>query len=109
MPRIWSTDDVHPRDRVAYWVDELSEAITHVDCEPQGDKPFFAEIRADSAGEVRCATYSSVAQIVARSLRKIAHRPSDMFTLGVQLAGHGFGSQVDVIWPSGPAISCFTT
>jgi AraC-like DNA-binding protein len=93
MPRIWSTDDVHPRDRVAYWVDGLSEAITHVDCEPRREAPFSAEIRADSAGEVRCATYSSVAQIVARSPRKIAHRPADMLTLGVQLGGHGFGSQ----------------
>jgi AraC-like DNA-binding protein len=64
-----------------------------VDCEPRRDEPFFAEIRADSAGEVRCATYSSVAQIVTRSPRNITHRPADMFTLGVQLAGHGFGSQ----------------
>jgi AraC-like DNA-binding protein len=93
MPRMWSTDDVHPRDRVAYWVDGLSDAIVHVDCEPRRDELFFAEIRADSAGEVRCATYSSVAQVVTRSSRKIAHRPSDKFTLGVQLAGHGFGSQ----------------
>jgi AraC-like DNA-binding protein len=71
----------------------LSEAIIHVDCEPRREEPFSAEIRADSSGEVRCATYSSVAQILARSPRKIAHRPVDMFTLGVQLAGHGFGSQ----------------
>jgi len=32
-------------------------------------------------------------QIVTRSPRKIAHRPADVFTLGVQLAGHGLGSQ----------------
>ena len=93
MPRIWSTADVHPRDRVAYWVDGLADAIIHVDCEPRRDEPFSAEIRAASAGQVRCATYSSVAQIVARSARKIAHRPADMFTLGVQLAGYGFASQ----------------
>ena len=89
----WSTADVHPRDRVAYWVDGLSGAIAHVESEPRSDEPFVAEIHADSAGEVRCATYSSVAQIATRSPRKIAHRPADMFTLGVQLAGHGFGSQ----------------
>ena len=34
-----------------------------------------------------------MAQIVARSPHKIAHRPAEMFTLGVQLAGQGFGSQ----------------
>lgn len=92
MP-IWSTADVHPRHRVAYWVDGLSGAIAHVDCEPRRDEPFFAEIRAGAAGEIRGATYSSVAQIVARSPCKIAQRPVDTFTLGVQLAGHGFGSQ----------------
>jgi hypothetical protein len=67
MARIWSTDDVHPRDRLAYWVDGLADAVVHVDCEPRSDEPFVAEIRADSAGEVRCATYSSVAQIATRS------------------------------------------
>ena len=93
MPRIWSTADVHPRDRVACWVDGLCDTIVHVDCEPRRDEPFFAEIRADSAAEIRAATYSSVGQVVTRSSRKIAQRPADMFTLGVQLAGHGFGSQ----------------
>ena len=93
MPKIWSSAEIHPRDRVAYWVDGLSGAIAHVDCEPRPDQPFFAEIRAGAAGELGGATYSSVAQIVTRSPRKIAQRPVDTFTLGVQLAGHGFGSQ----------------
>jgi AraC-like DNA-binding protein len=92
MP-VWSTADVHPRDRVAYWVDGLSGAIAHVECEPRRDEPFFGKIRAGEAGEIRGATYSSVAQIVTRSPRKIARRPVDTFTLGIQLAGHGFGSQ----------------
>ena len=64
-----------------------------MDCEPRSDQPFFGKMCADSAGELRGATYSSVAQIVTRSPRKIAHRPADVFTLGVQLAGHGLGSQ----------------
>ncbi|HKF08101.1 MAG TPA: helix-turn-helix domain-containing protein [Xanthobacteraceae bacterium] len=93
MPRIWSTGDVHPRDRVAYWLDGLCDTIVNVDCEPRSDQPFFGKIRADSAGEIHGSTYSSVAQIITRSPRKIAHRPADMFTLGMQLVGHGFGSQ----------------
>jgi AraC-like DNA-binding protein len=93
MTRIWSTDDVHPRDRVASWVDGLCDTIVHVDCEPLGDQPFFGKMRASSAGELRAATYSSVAQSVSRSPRKIAHRPADMLTLGVQLVGDVFGSQ----------------
>ena len=42
---------------------------------------------------LRCATYSSVAQIFTRSPRKIAFQPADMFTLGLLLAGHGYASQ----------------
>jgi hypothetical protein len=72
---------------------QLCDAIVHVDCEPRSDQPFFGEMRADMAGEIRGATYSSVAQIVTRSPRKIADRPADILTLGVHLAGHGFGSQ----------------
>lgn len=110
MP-IWSTADVHPRDRVAYWVDGLSGAIAHVECEPRRDEPFFAKIRAGAAGEFRGATYSSVAQIFTRSPRKIAQRPIDTFTLGVQLAGHGFGSQDgrDVVLRPGDLVLYDTT
>ena len=93
MPKIWSSSEIHPRDRLGWWVDGLSGAIAHVECEPQRDEPFFAEIRSDAVGEIRCATYSSVAQILTRSPRKIAHQPADMFTLGLLLAGHGFASQ----------------
>jgi AraC family transcriptional regulator, positive regulator of tynA and feaB len=93
MAQTWSTADVHPRDRVASWVDGLCNTIAHVDCEPCRDQPFFGEIRADAAGEIRSATYSSVAQVVARSPRKIAHQPVDMFTLGIQLGGDCLGSQ----------------
>jgi AraC-like DNA-binding protein len=71
----------------------LCDTCVHVDCEPRSDQPFFGEMHADSAGEVRGATYSSVAQIITRSPRKIARRPADMFTLGMQLAGHALGSQ----------------
>jgi hypothetical protein len=93
MPRIWSTANVHPRDRVACWVDGLCDTIVHVDCEPRLDQPFFGELCADSAGEIRAATYSSVGQVVTRSPRKIGQRPSDVLTLGVQLVGQAFGSQ----------------
>jgi AraC-like DNA-binding protein len=93
MPKIWSTADIHPRDRVAWWVDGLSGAIAHVDCEPRRDQPFFAQIRLGAVGEIRGATYSSTAQTFMRSPRRIAHQPVDMFTLGLLLAGGGCGSQ----------------
>jgi hypothetical protein len=46
MTRIWSTDDVHPRDRLAYWVDGLADAIVHLDCEPRSNEPFGRNARS---------------------------------------------------------------
>ncbi len=42
MTSLWSTANIHPSDRIAWWVDELS-ANCQVDCEPQRGVPFFGE------------------------------------------------------------------
>jgi AraC family transcriptional regulator, positive regulator of tynA and feaB len=86
MPKILSTSDFHPRDRLGYWIDELSRNVTAVGCEPVRDQPFFGEIRSDAVGCIGGMTYSSVAQTFGQ------RRPADFFTLGVQLEGHGFAS-----------------
>ena len=86
MPKILSTSDFHPRDRLDYWTDELSRNVTAVGCEPARSQPFFGEIRSDALGCIGGMTYSSVAQTFGQ------RRPADFFTLGVQLEGHGFAS-----------------
>jgi AraC family transcriptional regulator, positive regulator of tynA and feaB len=86
MPKILSTSDFHPRDRLDYWIDELSRNVTAVGCEPVRGQPFFGEIRSDAVGCIGGMTYSSVAQTFGQ------RRPADFFTLGVQLEGHGFAS-----------------
>jgi hypothetical protein len=48
MTRIWSTEDVHPRDRVACWVDGSCDTIVHVIANPAAitrSSPRFALIR----------------------------------------------------------------
>ncbi|HEV2101081.1 MAG TPA: helix-turn-helix domain-containing protein [Stellaceae bacterium] len=86
MPKLLSTTDLHPRDRLDYWVDELSRNVTAVGCEPVRGQPFFGEIRSDAIGCIGGMTYSSIAQTFGQ------RRPADFFTLGVQLEGHGFAS-----------------
>jgi AraC family transcriptional regulator, positive regulator of tynA and feaB len=86
MFKLLSTSDLHPRDRLDYWIDELSRNVTAVGCEPVRDHPFFGEIRSDAVGCIGGMTYSSVAQTFGQ------RRPADFFTLGVQLEGHGFAS-----------------
>jgi AraC-like DNA-binding protein len=52
------------------------------------------QLRHGADGSVACgATYSSVAQTLTRSPRIIANRPADVFAIGIQVAGNGFGSQ----------------
>jgi hypothetical protein len=55
MPGMWSTEDVHPRNRVAYWVDGLCDTIVHVDCEPRSGQPF---IRSDDDSQSGLRTSS---------------------------------------------------
>lgn len=86
MPKILSTSELHPRDRLDYWVEELSRNVTAVGCEPVRGQPFFGEIRSDMVGCIGGMTYSSVAQTFGQ------RRPAEFFTLGLQLEGHGFAS-----------------
>lgn len=87
MSQVWSTADVHPRDRLAYWIDGLTRNVTTVECEPRRDQPFFGVIRTEVLGPIGVMMYSSVPQVFAQS------QPRAVFTLGLQMEGHGLGSQ----------------
>jgi AraC-like DNA-binding protein len=94
MSNILSTDHVHPRDRLAYWVDIGCNSLVHADCsERRTDEPFFGEIRANAVGAIRCVTYSSVGQTLIRSPRIVARHPADAIGIGTQITGEGFASQ----------------
>jgi AraC-like DNA-binding protein len=93
MIKSWSTADVPPRDREAYWVDAVCDTFVHLDCEPRRDRPFHGEIRSDVAGNMCVGTVVSTAQLVTRSQRQISRDPADIFLINVQLSGHGMVSQ----------------
>jgi AraC family transcriptional regulator, positive regulator of tynA and feaB len=93
MTKIFSTDDVCPRDRIGYWVDKLGDAIAGADCEPRRDQPFFGELATDAVGEIKVATYSSVPQCIWRSPCRIERQALDNVTIGVQIAGRVFGGR----------------
>lgn len=42
MTSVWSTANIHPRDRIAWWVDGFF-ANCQVDRGPQRGEPFFGE------------------------------------------------------------------
>jgi AraC family transcriptional activator of tynA and feaB len=75
----WSTGQVHPRDRVAYWVDYVCDAC-QVDCEPRRDTALFGDCAvAGLAGTLQFGKGASTAQTLSRSPRQIARGNADFF------------------------------
>jgi AraC-like DNA-binding protein len=88
MSRYWSTGDVHPRDRLAYWIDAVCDCFVRLDCEQRRDRPLFCELHSDPMGELKIAKVTERGiQSVTRSPRHIAHAPAAFFYITVQLAG----------------------
>jgi AraC family transcriptional activator of tynA and feaB len=86
VTKVWSTEQIDPRDRLAWWVDEFS-ANCHVDSDPRRDAHFFGEASIiDIAGGLQVGVGSTSAQIFSRSSRWIA-RGDDRFF--VQLTPSG--------------------
>jgi AraC family transcriptional regulator, positive regulator of tynA and feaB len=95
MAKIWSTAEVHPRDRLAYWVDAVCDGTVHFDCTAPRDQPFFGEIRIDVAGQLRTAGLTGTAQLVTRSPHQIARDPADDLALTVHRSGDNLFTQTE--------------
>jgi AraC-like DNA-binding protein len=77
---------IHPRDRRAWWVDEVC-ANCHVDCEPEQGAQFFGQAGlADIGQEVQIGIGGSRAQVLTRSPQQIARGDERLF---ITLAGSG--------------------
>ncbi|MGO8917028.1 MAG: helix-turn-helix domain-containing protein [Stellaceae bacterium] len=93
MTKVWTTADVHPRDRLAFWVDAVCDTFVRLDCASPPNCAFHGEIRSDGAGAVQVSTVVSTAQLVTRSPRQIARATDDYFLVSLQLSGRGRVSQ----------------
>lgn len=86
MSVMWSTAEIHPRDRRAWWVDEMC-AHCHVDCEPAKDTRLFGQGSiADIAGVLQIGSGFCSAQVLTRSSRQIARGDDRLF---ITLVGSG--------------------
>ncbi len=92
MVKVWSTEDVHPRDRTTWWVDQFSVGC-HVDSEPRRGAGFFGRATVtEIAGGLQIGTGVASAQVISRSQRQIA-RGDDRFFLNVMSSGQGLFCQ----------------
>jgi AraC family transcriptional regulator, positive regulator of tynA and feaB len=92
MATEWSTERIHPRDRLAWWVDEVA-ASCQVNFTPQRSERFFGRASiADLAGILQIGNGASSAQVLTRSPRHIA-RGDDRLCITVVASGRSLVSQ----------------
>ena len=94
MSQFWSTDQVRPQDRLAYWVEVVCRTLVPVECVAHHDGPFFGRIEADTLGPIHVTTVVGTAQIASRRQRDVARDPRDAFALHISGSGVTGSSQL---------------
>jgi AraC-like DNA-binding protein len=89
--KVWSTADIHPRDRISCWIDALCEGV-HVETTLRPGGPFFGAFCVMRMGGVRLQTVTSVGQTIVRRERHLG-RDEPHFCFIVQTSGRGRISQ----------------
>jgi len=88
MDKVLAMSDIHPRDRVAYWVDVASKAIVNHECRVKTPSAFDATMLRAPLGELSVMSIESLGlEYVEHTARGIAHGEDDVFLLYLQLMG----------------------
>jgi AraC-like DNA-binding protein len=87
MRKLFSTADVHPRDRFDYWYDAACREITIHDSVPENRLAFEAELQMGSLAEIRLLNVKSSPMQVAHTTRHIGRATDDELLVCRQLSG----------------------
>lgn len=87
MQPLFSTADVHPRDRFAYWHEVACQNIVHHDSRPANRLTFHASIQTGALADIGLIMFDNAAMDCARTPRHIAHAPSDAVFVCRQISG----------------------
>jgi AraC family transcriptional regulator, positive regulator of tynA and feaB len=87
MDRIFSTDDVHPRDRFDFWHDVACATIVDHDSKPENRSSFSATIEVGSVAGIDAVQVSNAPMIVWHESRHISRTANDEIFLCRQMAG----------------------
>ncbi len=87
METLFTTDDVHPRDRFAYWHEVACRNIVDHDSEPVSRLTFEAAIEAAALADLGLVVFGSSAMTVSRTPRQAARATSDELFVCRQLSG----------------------
>ncbi|QXX76055.1 Transcriptional activator NphR [Methylovirgula sp. HY1] len=82
---IFSTFDVHPKEKLKYWIDLTSTLFPQLSCIPVMPSDFNARLSLTNIAKTRLITIDTDACLVSRD-RSSRHHDNDLL-LGIQLAG----------------------
>ncbi len=89
MAQTYRTDDVHARDRFAYWREAICDAYVHLGCETGQRAGFGGRISLRELSPIRASFVASDAQHVYRRHRDISRSTDEYFLLSIQTRGIG--------------------
>ncbi len=88
MDQVLAMSDIHPRDRVAYWLDVVRHVIVDHECRVNAPSTFDATMLRAPLGELSVMSVESLGlESVEHTARSIARGEDDVFLLYLQLAG----------------------
>ena len=87
MAVVYSTDDVHPRDSVAYWVEVVTRGFVKYVLTPNDYAPFRASVRTGSLAGLGVSTYECDPHGVGYTAREISRADCDDYFICLQLSG----------------------
>jgi AraC family transcriptional regulator, positive regulator of tynA and feaB len=94
MAIVFSTSDVHPRDGVAYWLDDVIRGFVRY-AFTAGDGPYRASVRFGNVADLSIADYECDPHGAERTARDIARARCDDIVFNLQLSGRSIHCQDD--------------
>lgn len=95
MATVFSTSDVHPRDRIAYWVEVVTKGFVKYVFNPPAGAGFDGTVRAGSLANLPVSSYECDPHEVGRTARDVAASDDDDFFVCLQLSGRSTNFQAD--------------
>ena len=87
MHTCFSTNDVHPRNRFAYWHDVASKTLVKHHSKPQNRHTFHAEIQTAALSDIELVMFENAALSVDHTLQQVGHAEADEVYVCRQVAG----------------------
>jgi AraC-like DNA-binding protein len=95
MHKLFSTNDVHPRDRFDYWHSIACKSIVEHESQPECATTFQAEIRSGVLGNMALVLFENAPMSATRTAQQTAGAPTDDLFVCQQLAGNLWLEQHD--------------